>query len=86
MVHDAVWAAWACDRRRRLCDRCLRARMRRMLGRELRFEDLRLCEFNMWDGHHRKLTSPGKQRVEFEAAVRAIERKRQEVVEASWKR
>src|SRR5262245_39428919 len=46
MVHDKVWRAVACDPDRWLCETCLRGRMRRMLGRELRLEDLRWCPFN----------------------------------------
>ena len=71
MVHSHVWRAVACDPGRVLCDACLRQRMQRMLGRGLRFEDLTVCPFNMWDGHHKELTAPGKQRIDYEDAVRA---------------
>jgi hypothetical protein len=74
MVHDDIWRAVACDPDQLLCDGCLRHRIRRMLGRTLRLEDLTICPFNMETGHHRELTSPGKQRADYEDAVRAFKR------------
>ena len=85
MVHDDIWRAVACDRRRVLCDGCFRNRMRRMLGRALRFEDLRVCEFNLLDRHLQELTSPGKQRADFEAGVRAIADAYREAMDKHWK-
>jgi hypothetical protein len=71
MLRDEVWrAVVARDVDRRLCDACLRNRMRRVLGRELRFEDITVCRFNVETGHHQQLTSPGKSRIAYEAGVR----------------
>jgi hypothetical protein len=50
MLHDELWRAVARDGRL-LCDSCLRNRMQRVLGRSLRFEDLRNCCFNFMTGH-----------------------------------
>jgi hypothetical protein len=70
MLHDDVWQAVAAhDVGRRLCDACLRHRMRRVLGRELRFEDITACRFNIENGHHQELTSPGKLRLAYEDDV-----------------
>lgn len=68
MVHSHIWRAVS-DPGRFLCDGCFRQRMRRMLGRTLRLEDLRVCQFNLDDGHHKELTLPGKQRLDFQAAA-----------------
>jgi hypothetical protein len=69
MVHEAVWAACACEPDLMLCDACLRARMRRILGRELRFEDLAACLCNMIDGYHWELALSKEQRLEYEFAI-----------------
>lgn len=73
MLHDDIWHAVARDVAR-LCDTCLRNRMRRVLSRSLRFEDITVCRFNMWTGHHHELTSPGDQRFAYEAEVDAQQR------------
>ena len=78
MVHDDIWSAVACDPDRQLCDGCLRQRMRRMLGRDLRLEDLTTCRFNMMTAHHQELTLPGEQRINYESAVFAFEHRRQQ--------
>ena len=54
---------------RRLCYACLRNRMRRVFGRDLRFEDLSCCLFNMDTRYHQQLTAPGKQRIVYEHAA-----------------
>jgi len=77
MVRDDLWRAIACDRDRRLCDACLRHRMRRVLGRTLCLDDLTTCRFNVMTGHLHELTSPGKQRADYEAGVYAFERHQQ---------
>ena len=73
MLHDEVWHAVARDVTR-LCDACLRNRMRRVLGRELRFEDITVCRFNVWTGHCHELSAPGWRRIAYAAAVLAFER------------
>ena len=69
MVHDDIWRATGCHPDQLLCDGCFRLRMRRLLGRTLRFEDLTVCPFNMMTRHHQELTSPGKQRADYEDGV-----------------
>jgi hypothetical protein len=54
MLHDDIWRAMARDRAQ-LCDACLRMRMQRVLGRELRFGDLICCMFNVMTGHFAEL-------------------------------
>jgi hypothetical protein len=46
MVHDNVWRSVCFDPGRRLCEDCLRNRMRRMLGRDFRLKDLTFCPWN----------------------------------------
>jgi hypothetical protein len=69
MVHDPLWAALGCKPHLLLCYGCFRARMRRCLGREPRFEDLTACPFNIMEGYHLELAQPGEQRINYEAAV-----------------
>ena len=75
MLQDELWHVVAAhDVDRRLCDACLRHRMRCVLGRGLRFEDITRCRFNMNSGHHQQLTLPGRSRVAYEADVCERER------------
>ena len=73
MLQDELWHTVARGRAR-LCNACLRNRMRRVLGRDLRFADLTVCRINVLTGHCHELSLPGKQRTDYALAVLDFER------------